>query len=427
LPDIFPSLPDDAPRNRLTMARFFFHPQQPLTSRVAVNRFWEQLFGTGIVETLEDFGSIGTTPSHPELIDWLAVHFQHDLNWDIKALLHTLVTSTTYRQSADISAQLANIDPRNRLFAREPRQRLSAEMVRDQALLASGSLSTKMGGPPVMPQQPKGVWRSVYSDEQWIDATGEDRYRRAIYTYIKRSSPYPSFLTFDVANRDISLARRITTNTPLQALVTLNDPVYTQASQSLARRMMAKAQESVASTSKPSIETSVDAALNVGVCGSTTAQFSHFVVSPRTAFRYLRQSIRLEAPHHAGHNPAGGWMVLALIGVLLLQAVSGMLSNNDLGFNGPLSDYISKALSDDMTILHASIFNGILLLIWLHIVAVYFYVLVKNSNLVSAMITGKKRQDHTRPDEVLQFKSLHRATLIFVICATAVTGMIYLT
>ena len=238
VPGIFPRLPEGAPRNRLTLAKWFFAPGQPLTARTAVNRYWEQLFGTGIVETLENFGSVGEEPSHPELLDWLALHFQNDLHWDMKALLRELVTSATYRQSAMASPALVERDPHNRLLARGPQQRLTAEMVRDQALLASGLLSTKMGGPPVMPPQPDGVWNTVYNDSKWKDATGPDRYRRAIYTYIKRTGGYPSFLTFDASDHDTSLARRIPTNTPLQALVTLNDPVYYEASKSLAKRMI---------------------------------------------------------------------------------------------------------------------------------------------------------------------------------------------
>jgi uncharacterized protein DUF1553/uncharacterized protein DUF1549/cytochrome c len=238
VPGLFPRLPAGAPRNRLTLAKWFFTPEQPLTARTAVNRYWEQLFGTGIVETLENFGSVGEEPSHPELLDWLALHFQNELHWDMKALLRELVTSATYRQSAKATPALTERDPRNRLLARGPQQRLTAEMVRDQALMASGLLTDTMGGPPVMPPQPAGVWNSVYNDSKWVDAKGADRYRRAIYTYIKRTSGYPSFLTFDASDHDVSLARRIPTNTPLQALVTLNDPVYQEASEALAARMM---------------------------------------------------------------------------------------------------------------------------------------------------------------------------------------------
>jgi hypothetical protein len=238
VPAIFPKFPKGSPRNRLTLAKWFFQPDQPLTARVAVNRYWEELFGTGIVETLENFGSIGELPSHPELLDYLALHFQNDLRWNTKALIREIVTSATYRQSAVETPQLLARDPKNRLLARGPRQRLTAEMVRDQALLASGLLDTTVGGPPVMPPQPTGIWNSVYSGEKWTDATGPNRYRRAIYTFVKRTSGYPSALIFDASDRDVMLPRRVPTNTPLQALVTLNDPVYQEASTALALRVV---------------------------------------------------------------------------------------------------------------------------------------------------------------------------------------------
>jgi hypothetical protein len=204
---------------------------------VAVNRFWEQLFGNGIVGTLEDFGSVGDRPSHPELLDWMALHFERDLNWDLKALLREMVTSATYRQDATIRPELIERDPQNRLLARGPRQRLTAEMVRDQALAASGLLSEKMGGAPVMPPQPAGVWQTVYNSKDWIESKGEDRYRRAVYTYWKRSAAYPGFLSFDMPSRDLCTARRTPTNTPLQALVTLNDVVYHETAAALAERV----------------------------------------------------------------------------------------------------------------------------------------------------------------------------------------------
>jgi hypothetical protein len=263
VPGIFPKFPADAPRNRLTLAKWFFLPAQPLTARVAVNRYWEELFGTGIVETLENFGSVGEEPSHPQLLDWLALHYQNDLHWDTKALLRELVTSATYRQSAATTPALLAKDPRNRLLAHGPQQRLTAEMVRDQALLASGLLSTTMGGPPVMPPQPAGIWNSVYNDSKWTDATGPDRYRRAIYTFIKRTAGYPSSLVFDASDRDTSLPRRIATNTPLQALVTLNDPVYQEAAQALARRVIRDTAE------KTSAASSADSILNTQLAYET--------------------------------------------------------------------------------------------------------------------------------------------------------------
>ena len=250
VPGIFPKLPDGAPRNRLTLAKWFFAPGQPLTARVAVNRYWQELFGTGLVETLENFGSVGEPPSHPELLDWLALRFENELDWDMKALLREMVTSAAYRQSAASTPMLTERDPRNRLLAHGPEQRLTAEMVRDQALVASGLLNHTMGGPPVMPPQPAGVWKSVYNDDNWKDAAGPDRYRRAIYTFVKRTSGYPSFLTFDASDRDTSLPRRIPTNTPLQALVTLNDPVYQEAAESLAKRVLKETAAKAAGTSE---------------------------------------------------------------------------------------------------------------------------------------------------------------------------------
>jgi mono/diheme cytochrome c family protein len=241
-PALFPKFPDNAPRNRLTLAKWFFGPDQPLTARVAVNRYWEQLFGTGIVETLEDFGSAGELPSHPQLLDWLSLHFAGDLHWNMKALLREMVTSATYRQNARTTPALRATDPRNQLLAHGPAQRLSAEMVRDQALSSSGLLNPAMGGPPVMPEQPEGIWNTVANNpERWKNATGADRYRRAIYIYIKRTAIYPSFVTFDAAERQLSTPRRIPTNTPLQALVTLNDPVFHQAAEALGARMQHEA------------------------------------------------------------------------------------------------------------------------------------------------------------------------------------------
>ncbi len=239
VPGIFPKFPQGVPRNRLTLAQWFFQPGQPLTARVAVNRYWEELYGTGLVETLENFGSVGEAPSNQALLDWMALHFQNDLHWDMKALLREIVTSATYRQSATATPALLARDPRNRLLARGPQQRLTAEMVRDQALVASGLLNTTMGGPPVMPPQPAGIWNSVYNDAKWTDAVGPNRYRRAIYTFIKRTAGYPSSLIFDASDRDVSLPRRIATNTPLQALVTFNDPVYQETAAALARRVVA--------------------------------------------------------------------------------------------------------------------------------------------------------------------------------------------
>jgi hypothetical protein len=223
VPALLHELPSSPTNDRMALARWLVAPENPLTARVAVNRCWEQLFGLGIVETLEDFGSPGLPPSHPELLDFLALRFQNELGWSVKRLLREIVTSATYRQAATTSPEKQEKDPRNKLLSRGPRQRLTAEMTRDNALLVSGLLSRKQFGPPVMPLQPAGVWRTVHNSAMWENSTGEDRYRRAVYTYWKRSTPYPSFVTFDSPSRDVCTSRRIPTNLPLQALVTLND------------------------------------------------------------------------------------------------------------------------------------------------------------------------------------------------------------
>ena len=237
VPESLPALPPDTPRNRLGLAQWLFAPENPLTARVTVNRFWEQLFGAGLVTTVEDFGTQGEKPSHPELLDWLALRFSDELGWSVKGLLKTIVMSATYRQSSRITPELLDVDPENRLLARGPRFRLSAEQIRDQALAVSGLLSRKMYGPSVFPPQPPGLWTNPYSDLTWQTSEGEDRYRRALYTYWRRTVPYPSLLTFDAPTRELCVSRRIRTNTPLQSLVTLNDPVYVEAAVALARRM----------------------------------------------------------------------------------------------------------------------------------------------------------------------------------------------
>ena len=234
----FAEFPSSAPSNRLGVAHWLMQPDNPLTARVAVNRIWARLFGTGLVETEEDFGTQGMPPSHPALLDWLAVDFREQ-GWSFKQLLKTIVMSRTYRQSSVVTEESLRLDPRNRLLLRGPRFRLSAEMVRDQALAVSGLLVHKIGGPSVMPPQPPGIWKSTYSGEKWKNAAGDDRYRRGLYTYLKRTSPYPSMTTFDAGSGEVCQIRRIRTNTPLQALITLNDVVYLEAAGRLAQRMEA--------------------------------------------------------------------------------------------------------------------------------------------------------------------------------------------
>ena len=225
--------------NRLDMAQWLVSDQNTLSARVLANRLWAELFGIGIVETQEDFGSSGVPPTHPELLDHLALRLSKQYHWHIKPFLKDLLLSAAYGQTSKATPALAAADGPNRLLARGPRTRLTAEMVRDQNLLVSGLLSRKTAGPPVFPPQPDGVWRTVYNGAKWETSKGEDRYRRSVYTYWKRTSAYPSFLTFDMSARDNCSARRIPTNTPLQALVTLNDPAYLEMAQAFAKKIAA--------------------------------------------------------------------------------------------------------------------------------------------------------------------------------------------
>ena len=238
LPASFHKLDGATSLNRLALSQWLMSRENTMTARVWANRIWARLFGLGIVETEEDFGALGALPTHPELLDLLASEYR-DNGWSLKKLLKTIVMSRTYRQSSEVTAKLREIDPRNQLLSRGPRFRLSAETVRDESLAAAGLLSKKMGGPPVMPPQPEGLWRSTYNGQKWVNAEGEDRFRRALYTYLKRTTPYPSMTTFDGGSGEVCQIRRIRTNTPLQALVTLNDPVYLEAAGALAASMAA--------------------------------------------------------------------------------------------------------------------------------------------------------------------------------------------
>ena len=238
VPAAFHPLPKDAPMNRLTLARWLVDENNPLTARVIANRFWESIFGIGLVRTSEEFGAQGEPPSHPELLDWLATELVRE-KWDMKKFLKLLVTSATYRQSSKVTPDLAERDPDNRLLARGPRFRMGAELVRDQALAVSGLLSRKMFGPSVRPPRPNmGLSAAFGGGLDWATSAGEDMHRRALYTEWRRTAPYPSMVTFDAPNREVCTLRRNRTNTPLQALVTMNDPVYIEAAQALARRMI---------------------------------------------------------------------------------------------------------------------------------------------------------------------------------------------
>jgi hypothetical protein len=248
VPATFHPLAPGAKPDRLTLAKWLIDKNNPLTARVTANRFWEQIFGVGIVRTSEDFGSQGDRPTHPELLDWLACQLRDGDEkqpgsirpWDIKAFLKLLVTSAAYCQSSRVTPQLQERDPDNLLLARGPRFRMSAEIVRDQALAVSGLLSHKMYGPSVRPPRPsQGLSAAFGSSLDWKNSEGEDRYRRALYVEWRRTSPYPSMSAFDAPNREVCALRRPRSNTPLQALVTLNDPVYIEAAQALGKRMAA--------------------------------------------------------------------------------------------------------------------------------------------------------------------------------------------
>jgi len=234
--------PKDAPQNRLGLARWFTQPNHPLTGRVVVNRFWAQLFGTGLVKTLEDFGSQSEWPSHPELLDWLARDFV-DGGWNVKAFFKQAVLSSTYRQSSAVSAELSARDPENRLLAHGPRVRLPAESIRDQALAVSGLLAPRIGGPSVYPYQPEGLYASIvvdapYPGTRWLLGSGEDLYRRSLYTFWKRTMPHPLMMALDSPDREFCTVRRSRTNTPLQALALWNEPGYVEAARKLGTRML---------------------------------------------------------------------------------------------------------------------------------------------------------------------------------------------
>jgi hypothetical protein len=240
VPAAFHPFPDKAPKNRLGLGQWLVSRDNPLTARVAVNRYWEAIFGTGIVRTSEEFGSQGELPFHPELLDWLAVDFMEH-GWDVKRLLTQLVTSRAYRQESRVTPELQELDPDNRLVARGPRFRASGEQLRDQALAVGGVLSARMGGPGVRPMAPNlGLSTAFGRSNDWTVSEGEDRRRRSVYTEVRRNGPYASFATFDAPNREVCTIRRGRTNTPLQAFVTMNDPVFVEANQALARRLAAE-------------------------------------------------------------------------------------------------------------------------------------------------------------------------------------------
>ncbi len=248
VPSALPPLPQDAPSNRLGLAKWLVHPDHPLTARVTVNRYWQMYFGNGFVKSAENFGSQGDAPSHPQLLDWLATEFRS--GWDVKGLQRLIVTSATYRQSSRVTPELLEKDPENRLLARASRFRLSAEAVRDNALAASGLLNRQIGGASVFPYQPGGLWKEMaygekYTAQYYQQSQGQDLYRRTMYTFWKRTIPPPTLVAFDAPDRETCTVRRARTNTPLQALILMNDPTYVEAARVLAERIMKQARLAV--------------------------------------------------------------------------------------------------------------------------------------------------------------------------------------
>jgi uncharacterized protein DUF1553 len=239
--EVTPGLPavlTSAPvRDRLAFARWLCGPENPLTARVAVNRMWQEFFGRGIVRTSDDFGTQGEKPTHPELLDWLATEFR-DGGWSRKRMHRLIVTSAAYRQSSATRKELSERDPENTLISRQTRLRLPAELIRDAALSASGLLSTTIGGPSVRPPQPAGVAELRYGNGKWVESTGADRYRRGLYIQFQRTAPYPQLMNFDAPDSNVACTRRSRSNTPLQALNLLNDPVFFESAQALALRIL---------------------------------------------------------------------------------------------------------------------------------------------------------------------------------------------
>jgi hypothetical protein len=323
-PAALPRMRSDLPANRLGLARWLVDERNPLTARVVVNRLWEQIFGRGIVETSEDFGSQGSPPSHPELLDWLATELVAK-KWSQKAIVRTIVTSATYRQSSAVSATLAERDPYNRLLARGARFRLDAEAVRDVGLAVSGLLNDTIGGPSVFPVQPPGIWNMPYNNDKWTTSEGRDRYRRSLYTFWRRTAPYPSFMTFDATSREYCTVRRVRTNTPLQALTLLNDPASFEAARALARRIV---------TDRPAASTKDRVAYAIKLVLSREAQAPEidrlvsFFAAERAHYLSARepasQVVGRDAPAGADVADLAAWTMVANVLLNLDEAVTRM-------------------------------------------------------------------------------------------------------
>lgn len=312
-PAVFHPFPAEAPRNRIGFSSWLTARDNPLTARVIVNRYWEQFFGAGIVATTEDFGTQGDWPTHPELLDWMAVEFM-ERGWSMKELCRMIVTSETYRQSSTATPEKLEQDPTNRFYARGPRFRLPAESIRDQALRVAGLLSEKMYGPSVMPPQPDGLWQIEYSNDRWVESKGEDKFRRALYTFWRRTDPYPSMVSFDAPSREVCTVTRVRTNTPLQALVTMNDPVYIEAAQALARRVASVGGSSTRARTAWAFETVLSrkpepAELEV-LLKLYRIEFDHYRATPEEAEKMATVPIG-PAPENENVAALAAWTVVA--------------------------------------------------------------------------------------------------------------------
>lgn len=324
VPIAFGAMPSGAPANRLGVAQWLVRRDNPLTARTHVNRMWAQLFGVGIVETEGDLGTQGTPPSHPQLLDWLAVEFMDTHKWSQKKLLKSIVMSAAYRQSSRVDAKRLEADGRNRLVSRGPRFRLSAEMVRDQALTTSGLLTHKLYGPSVMPPQPDGIWSAVYNQSKWKTATDADRFRRGLYTYWRRTSPYPSMLNFDAGSREVCQIRRIRTNTPLQALVLMNDPVYVEAAGALALRAINDAKDNNGRAARmfrlALVRPPADREVQRLLAMHETA-IARFAKDPE-ATKSVIAAARMKAPDRADPVDVAAWVVVANVVLNLDESVT---------------------------------------------------------------------------------------------------------
>jgi hypothetical protein len=325
-PIALPPLTQGSPQNRLGLARWLVNKQNPLTARVITNRIWQGLFGTGLVRTTEDFGSQGELPSHPQLLDWIASEY-HRTDWDTKAIIRLIVTSSTYRQSSRLTPASLERDPANRLLSRAPRYRLSAEVIRDQALYSAGLLNERIGGPSVRPYQPEGLWKEIASTTDYDQSSGSDLYRRSLYTYSKRTVTNPTMLVFDASTREACSVRSSRTNTPMQALTLMNDITFTEAARCLAERVLDNSTSKTTDTNRlqlafllvvSRLPTEAESTI---LLDNLKHQRSAFQKSPESAARLAAIG---EAPRHAGLDDidVASWTALTSLLLNLDEAIS---------------------------------------------------------------------------------------------------------